>query len=483
MKSEYLDVSNLQITTDEAWENELKRLRKIYTERGALLASLLFPIIMVADYLYKMSEDGYVEWFIVRLAPSFLILITFLLLKNVNKQWKYHLLLFITIGSLFTSSAYKISEQQTWTSFLSSNVILVIAMSTLIVARGWLVYFLFGYFFFINLVLNIYQHQDETFTMFMSNYGVSLLALGAVFIFAAETRFVIMKRNFINSLALQNYLKLLEKQKHVIERKNEDITASINYAQKIQKNILPRPEEIEEYIEEYFILFKPRDIVSGDFYWFTHIPNSLTSNHEVLLWVVADCTGHGVPGALMSMLGNELLNEIVFHQHITSPEDILTLLHEGIFKTLKQKEGNSQDGMDISVLLIDKIDKTVEFAGAKHTLIFTKNGDFFEVKGDKFSIGGSLRGDKPCFTCNKIHLEQDTEYIFYMFSDGYQDQFGGPQNKKFLSKNFKKLLHKNHSLDMNVQKQILDDTLEEWRVLGQQAQIDDILVTGIKLKV
>jgi serine phosphatase RsbU (regulator of sigma subunit) len=319
--------------------------------------------------------------------------------------------------------------------------------------------------------------------MFMSNYGVSLLALGAVFIFAAETRFAIMKRNFINSLALQNYLKLLEKQKHVIERKNEDITASINYAQKIQKNILPRPEEIEEYIEEYFILFKPRDIVSGDFYWFTHIPNSLTSNHEVLLWVVADCTGHGVPGALMSMLGNELLNEIVFHQHITSPEDILTLLHEGIFKTLKQKEGNSQDGMDISVLLIDKIDKTVEFAGAKHTLIFTKNGDFFEVKGDKFSIGGSLRGDKPCFTCNKIHLEQDTEYIFYMFSDGYQDQFGGPQNKKFLSKNFKKLLHKNHSLDMNVQKQILDDTLEEWRVLGQQAQIDDILVTGIKLKV
>jgi glucan phosphoethanolaminetransferase (alkaline phosphatase superfamily) len=262
MKSEYLDVSNLQITTDEAWENELKRLRKIYTERGALLASLLFPIIMVADYLYKMSEDGYVEWFIVRLAPSFLILITFLLLKNVNKQWKYHLLLFITIGSLFTSSAYKISEQQTWTSFLSSNVILVVAMSTLIVARGWLVYFLFGYFFFINLVLNIYQHQDETFTMFMSNYGVSLLALGAVFIFAAETRFAIMKRNFINSLALQNYLKLLEKQKHVIERKNEDITASINYAQKIQKNILPRPEEIEEYIEEYFILFKPRDIVS-----------------------------------------------------------------------------------------------------------------------------------------------------------------------------------------------------------------------------
>ncbi len=490
---------NVQISVEEAWKNELLRLRKIYTERGSLLAMLLFPVIILADYLYKMSEDGYLEWFIVRLAPSVLILISFLLLRRVNTQWKYDVLLFITVGSLFTSIAYKISPQQMWTSFLSANIILVIAMSALVVARGGLVYLLFAYLFLINLFLNLYQHKDETFVQFMSNYGVSLLGLGAIFIFVVEARFNILKRNFSNTFALQSYLEILEEQKREIERKNENITASISYAQRIQANILPQEEEISTCFNDYFILFKPRDIVSGDFYWFAALQPSkhafekisLTEGlneafsppkHEKIIWIVADCTGHGVPGALMSMLGHELLNEIIFHQHITAPDQILKHLHEGIYKTLKQKDNRSQDGMDISILIIDKEAKEIQFAAAKHTLVYIKNGEYYDIRGDKHSIGGDLISKEKHFTCHTLAIEKATEYTFYMFSDGYQDQFGGKKNKKFMSKHFKQLLHEIHQQPLAHQKEYLHEVFENWQQAAQQVQTDDVLVLGVKVK-
>ncbi len=487
-----------KISLEEAWEVELLRLRKVYTERGALLAVMLFPVIMLADYLYKMSENGYLEWFVVRLSPSLVILTVFLLLRNTNTKWKYDILLFVAVGSLFTSVAYKISPQQMWTSFLSANIILVIAMSALIVARGFLVYLLFAYLFLINLFLNLYQHQDETFVQFMSNYGVSLLGLGAIFIFVAEARYNILKRNFSNAFALQSYLEILEEQKCEIERKNEDITASISYAQRIQANILPQEEEINASFEDYFILFKPRDIISGDFYWFAtlqpskHTFEKVSSleglgqalappEHEKIIWIVADCTGHGVPGALMSMLGHELLNEIVFHEHITAPDQILKHLHEGIYKTLKQKDNQSQDGMDISILVIDKEAQEIQFAAARHTLVYTKNGEYCEIKGDKYAIGGDLRTKEKHFTCHTLPLEKGTEYVFYMFSDGYQDQFGGKQNKKFMSKHFKQLLHKIHQQPLPQQRAYLNETLEDWKAAAQQSQTDDILVIGVKV--
>jgi len=256
----------------------------------------------------------------------------------------------------------------------------------------------------------------------------------------------------------------------IIEEKNKDITDSIHSALRIQRAILPTNEEVKRLFPESFVLFKPRDIVSGDFYWISEIGDKT-------LIAAVDCTGHGVPGAFMSMIGNALLNQIVNEKHITAPCEVLFHLRESIIRSLKQTGaiGEGKEGMDIALCAIDKKSNTLEFAGAHNPLwIFRKNGEFEEILADKQPIGLQYEELRP-FTNHTITLEKGDR--LYIFTDGYADQFGGPNGKKFKYKQLQERLVAIGMRPMETQKEILDSAFVEWR--GGLEQIDDVLVIGI----
>jgi serine phosphatase RsbU (regulator of sigma subunit) len=256
-----------------------------------------------------------------------------------------------------------------------------------------------------------------------------------------------------------------------IELKNRQITDSITYARRIQTAILPPKEIISPYLNNFFVYYSPRDIVSGDFYWF--------SRHKgKLFFIVADCTGHGVPGALMSMIGNTLLNEIINQKNILDPGEILNLLNKGVNHSLRQ-QGNDiltqDDGMDVSVCCLDESDKlTLKHACANHTIFIKSKDGIRSLKGDIFSVGGSLGQSDRTFTTNETKLSPGDHVI--MSTDGFYDQFGGPENRKFLISRFESLLQ--NSVNGQSEKHI-SKAFEDWK--GKHKQTDDVLVAGFEV--
>jgi len=267
----------------------------------------------------------------------------------------------------------------------------------------------------------------------------------------------------------------IETQRDHLFIQNEAITSSINYAERIQSALLPPEEYFHEILNDVFILFRPRDIVSGDFYWIKQV------NQYVIL-AAADCTGHGVPGALMSMLGISYLNEIVHRREITQANQVLNELRKQIRNSLRQhgQLEESKDGMDMALCVIDEKKKVLQYSGANSPLylIRDKNGtpELTEFKADRMPLG-YYQGKFQTFTNNDIQLEFGD--VFYLFSDGFVDQKGGKECKKFLSKNFKKHLLEIHQEPMREQKNILDKTITDW--MGDTSQIDDILVIGVRV--
>ena len=261
-----------------------------------------------------------------------------------------------------------------------------------------------------------------------------------------------------------------------LERKNAQITSSINYAKFIQESILPSDKILKNLFPESFILFKPKDIVSGDFYWFY--------KHEEKLFIIAsDCTGHGVPGAFMAMIGNTLLNNIITEKKISCPALILEELNKDLKFTLNRNDSTNplsrEDGMDISICVIDSSKKQIEAASANQKILIINNNEKNLIKGDLFSIGVGpfSRKESEKFTRHTIKVEKGT--TIYMFSDGFQDQFGGSQNMKFMSEKFITLLGNISSLNMHKQQELLETTFQKWK--GCEKQIDDVLVIGIRV--
>jgi len=260
------------------------------------------------------------------------------------------------------------------------------------------------------------------------------------------------------------------KQKDEIEEIHKHVTESIEYASRIQQAILPPKELIKKHLPEHFILFKPRDIVSGDFYWLKQIGN-------YTVYAAADCTGHGVPGAFMSMLGISFLNEIVTKTRFDNAGEILNRLRKKIKTSLRQtgKDGESKDGMDIAICVIDNESLQLEYSGAYNPLYIIRKGELTEIKATRNPVGIYLK-EKP-FENHKFQLEKGD--VIYTFSDGYVDQFGGKNESKFKSKNFKKLLLEIYNKPMQEQGKILDTVLLKWQ--GKTEQTDDIVVFGVKI--
>ncbi|SFF41423.1 7TM diverse intracellular signaling domain-containing protein [Thermoflexibacter ruber] len=269
---------------------------------------------------------------------------------------------------------------------------------------------------------------------------------------------------------LKANLELINQQNKEIKAQHFSITSSINYAKTIQQSVLPNFDNIQTHFSDSFLIFKPKDIVSGDFYYFNQKGNKI-------FLAAADCTGHGVPGAFMSLIGYKTLNAIIEVHQITEPAHILKSLDIGIRQVLRQGEDSkSRDGMDIALVVIEKEQKQIKFAGAKNPLVYMLNGQMEVVSGDKYSIGGS---ENSSFNQTTVHFSEKDNFSFYLFSDGYQDQFGGEANKKLMKRHFRELLFQIKGLSMQEQGNLLQEWHEAWK--GNLAQTDDILVMGFRL--
>ncbi len=271
-------------------------------------------------------------------------------------------------------------------------------------------------------------------------------------------------------------LQVVSEQKHLIEKKNTDITASITYALRIQKAILPKESELQKHFD-CFVFFRPKDIVSGDFYWFAE-----KGNTKIL--ALADCTGHGVSGAFMTMIGNNILNQIVHDMEIYEPNRILDLMNPLLEKTLLHSEGTVKDGMDISIITLENLagfensqGLKLNYAGAMNPLYYVQNQELIEIKADKIPIGAQ---PKEGFMYQKHDILSNLQGLtIYLCSDGFQDQFGGYSNKKFMVGNFRKLLLKISEKPLQEQKKQIEQAFDDWQ--GDQKQTDDIIVLGIRI--
>jgi serine phosphatase RsbU (regulator of sigma subunit) len=297
----------------------------------------------------------------------------------------------------------------------------------------------------------------------------SAILISIVFLLVIlQTRMLVKTRKLLREK--EQAINLIELQKGELELKDKDITDSLIYAQRIQEALLPSETYFRKHFSDSFILFKPKNIVSGDFYW-------IGEKNGNIYVVAADCTGHGVPGALMSMIGLEIIEKAINEENIEVPSQILAVMNKGLEKTFSREKNIGtiiRDGMDICLCVIDRKRKKVNYAGAFMPLYLIRNGSLSEIIPDKIIIGMNPEG--VAYTDHEIDLLEND--IFYLFTDGYVDQFGGTENKKFMYRRFRYLLLKIHGFPVSDQKAILDENIKTW--MGSTEQVDDMMVIGFR---
>lgn len=451
----------------------------------ALGAIIIIPLFW---FVYRQSNPGAYDPLIFRLffaAFGLFILVFSFVNKNISGCMYMMYTLFYLVLLWFVWLLYK---NHFTTNYFIGFVLITYAITLGFRHHRHLMWFFITQFLLFTLVSLFTDYMEVN----------KFIALGTIVTMFFLSYFITHSR--------VSYQREINSKNLQLEEKNKDILDSIHYANRIQQAILPKKEEIKKHLDDFFILYKPKDIVSGDFYWFNLTP-SLSKGEGVLspsgrvregfIIAAADCTGHGVPGAFMSMIGNDQLNHIVLEKKITKPSAILTELNRSIKSALKQTEaeGSTRDGMDIALISIryevQSIRKILlEYAGANRPLWIVKKDEgqekrekmsspvpftLTEIKADKTAIGGSTEED---YQFKNHSLELNRGDAVYLFSDGYVDQFGGSQGKKFMTKQLKELLLSIQEKPMQEQEIILNDTIEKWK--GSQQQVDDILVIGIR---
>ena len=341
--------------------------------------------------------------------------------------------------------------------------------------------------------------EDQQKTLLIAGVLVLLMTIIVVIVLFRRNR----DKKKANTLLAHQNVEILEKSDELgkalgkIEKQNLQIRQSINYAKGIQTAMVPPTNLLKSFFADSFIFWKPRDVVSGDFYWFRQVDDKFdlkkifNYDHSIstaeqnlahiekadkLLITAVDCTGHGVPGAFMSMIGNNLLDEIA-NKGISRPDMVLEQLHYGVRAALKQNVTGNKDGMDMSICLVDKKAKKMYFAGANNPIVYIRNGEVIQIKGNNAAIGGA-HNVAPKFDLHEIPLDEPISC--YIFSDGYVDQFGGPDGRKFMIKKFRELLLEIHEMPFDEQENLLRVTLEGW-MGDDNPQIDDVLVVGFRI--
>jgi serine phosphatase RsbU (regulator of sigma subunit) len=305
---------------------------------------------------------------------------------------------------------------------------------------------------------------------FVISGGLLVFTVALFSVFLIRTRYRLTLNEIRSRLELAKSKEIIEEERNVVIEQKKEITDSINYARRIQRAFIPAESEFNSCFADSFVLFKPKDIVSGDFYW-------MHQKNDKIYYATGDCTGHGVPGGFMTMLGLSFLEEIIDTKSSDNPAEVLNLLREKIVNTLKQGASSEEnkDGMDIVLCAVDLSKKTIHYAAANNSFYIVRNGELIEMKADKQPCG-FFHDPKP-FTAYEYKLEQGD--CIYTFTDGYADQFGGPKGKKFRYKQFESLLLDNCKKPFTHQKEILSSAFGNWK--GKLEQVDDVLVIGVRI--
>lgn len=316
-----------------------------------------------------------------------------------------------------------------------------------------------------NQVLTL-GNKNKQLTIYFA-FGGCFLLLGLLFFIFKGYK---TKQKANKELEVKN--EIINQQKTIVEEQNQDIKDSIKYAQRIQGAILPPKNMWEKILPNSFLLYLPKDILSGDFYW-------VEETRDYIYVAAADCTGHGVPGALISIVNYNLLNKAVLEKDLVTPSEILDAVNLWLTESLHQTYGESavRDGMDVTLIAIHKHSNEVLFAGANNPLYHVSNGELKQIKGDKFPVGAFIEDKIQKFTLKRFTVEKGDS--IFLFSDGFADQFGGPKGKKYKYAQFQEKLIHNHNLPLNQQLDIMKQEFINWK--GDHEQVDDVLVIGIKI--
>jgi serine phosphatase RsbU (regulator of sigma subunit) len=316
---------------------------------------------------------------------------------------------------------------------------------------------------------------NDSVTWFLIFSNLSLLIGGWFYFRSLNRKFEQETKKLSEKLSDRSYNVMmqkwdLERRNLSITQQNREIIESLHYAKTIQSAIMPKDGELKKYFRDGFVFYRPKDIVSGDFYF-------LEEANGKIYFAVADCTGHGVAGAFMSMVGTALLKQIIIRNKVADPSRVLKLLNDGILEALRQKETSSHGGMDISLCVIDKVAMKLDFAGANRPLILIRQGQMEVIRPDKLPIGGMYSDDERDYHTTSMEINIGDR--IYMYSDGYADQFGGTDGRKIMTRKFKELLMEVHQQEMHSQMTVLESHFDNWK--GRFEQVDDVLVAGAEL--
>jgi serine phosphatase RsbU (regulator of sigma subunit) len=460
----------------------MEKVSARYHTIGAWVAIIFDPIFGLTDYLN--IPHAWQPVFGLRLGVSAITLLTLFLYRRLGFSSATLVSVPFLLISLQNAYTYALIDQGHFLGHSLNYIALFIGAGMFIL---WRWYYTVAIVALSALATLVFISANAQLVLRESLVqGGLLLAVTALFtIFLIQVRYRANAQIIAGRLALEQANQALDAQKQVIESRNRNITDSIRYASRIQQAILPLPEKLANNLgkRDYFIFYQPKDIVSGDFYFLEEV--NQPDGGRIVYLAAADCTGHGVPGALMSMIGSQLLQETIAQHRVLEPHLVLESLHQGVLRVLKQRETRTNDGMDLALVALHQVPDadhfgSLTFAGAKNELIYFQDQTCHEVRGDRRSIGGqeSRHQDTKPFTPHHLSLGGQPT-VCYLFSDGYRDQMGGPEGRKFGSKQLRALLQEVHLLPMEEQKDILAQRIKDW--LGDRPQIDDILVIGLRV--
>lgn len=452
------------------------------TERPHFIACWIGIILNLAWFLsdYFVIKDYWILFLVFRFTVSFVTFLAVVLRSKIGISiftCTFILVLGISIQNAYMWSVMDITHLQ---KHAFAYIALFIGVGMLVLwnfklSVVLLIFTLISNIFF--YVLNSKLTVDE----FLVNGGMLTFTVAIFCMFMIRNRYRLTYKELKSRLELEKSKKTIELQKEEVDEKNHEIISSLRYASRIQEALLPPKKLFDSFLNEnYFILYKPRDIVCGDFYWARQIKTTPISgpSKNYFLLAVADCTGHGVPGAFMSLLGSSFLHQSAVEKTINSPAEALNFLNQRIISTLNHgdNKGVIRDGMDISFIAIDIDNKTLAYSGANNSLYIIRNKNLIILKADKQAIGNINDAVLP-FNNAEFNLEKDD--CIYLFTDGYADQFGGPKGKKLMRKQFEDILISNSERKMEEQKHALEKTYNHWK--GSLDQVDDVCIVGVKI--
>jgi len=463
------------------WQSELNKAAHKYHVLVAWVAVILNPVWGIEDYFNIPHHFN--DFFIFRISVAVATLIGILMrnkLKNRPEIIAFIPFIGISVQNAYMYSVMNVTEVEKHTF---AYIALFIGAGMFVLWKPIYSIVVVALSFAANIIFFSLNSQLQVGEVLIN--GGMLTASVAVFtILLINTRTNLTKKEIISRLALARSNKSLEEKNLIIEEKNKDIRDSINYAKRIQNAILPLPEHIAAATTDYFVMYKPKDIIAGDFYWFETWEKSNADGSKTveMLIAAADCTGHGVPGAMVSVVCSNALHRAVIEYKITEPGKVLDKVTDLVLETFGKSVTDVKDGMDISLLELkvqvkDGKKKILEanWAGAHNPLWYYQNNTITEVTADKQPVGKS--DNRKNFTTHKIPATDNT--VFYLFTDGYTDQFGGPQGKKFKHKQLQKLILTTIQNGLEAQHKTLDLEFERWK--GPLEQVDDVCVIGLKV--